>query len=86
MDSVEQAYCEYLLADYTSDEEELRLLFDEIQNCSEHAQNNQELKSLFQNPLFLKIMFDIFNDNEKDVKEAFYAGWNAHQQHLSKKG
>ena len=86
MDSVEQAYCEYLLADYTSDEEELQLLFDEIQNCAEHAQNNQELKSLFQNPLFLKIMFDIFSDNEKDVKEAFYAGWNAHQQHLSKKG
>ena len=40
MDSVEQAYCEYLLADYTSDEEELQLLFDEIQNCAEHAQNN----------------------------------------------
>ena len=82
MEYWEKAYEEYILADYTTDEEEKELLFQDLQKYAALA---REYKDFFGHPLYRKIVVKMMNDHEIELKEAFHAGWEAHQQFLQNK-
>lgn len=82
MECWEKAYEEYMLSDYTTDEEEKELMFVALKRYAAITQAN---KDFFSHPLFQKVVVRMMNDHEKELKEAFHAGWEAYQQFLLNK-
>lgn len=77
----EKAYEDYMLADFQSDEEEFNLLRIAV---TEYAAFERANRDFFEHPLYKEIVVKMGYRHEEELKEAFQAGWEAHQSYLLK--
>ena len=75
----EKAFENYMLADFTADEEERELLLEAAAKYVDLELANSEF---FEHPLFKRIVVGMAYRHEEELKEAFQAGWSAYQHYL----